>query len=66
MTAKQVMDLAERVERSSAVMRRWLSQFERHGGQFHALMAYDSAKLAGHYANTLINLAELGERSQAA
>jgi phage terminase Nu1 subunit (DNA packaging protein) len=62
MTANQIMELAERVERSSALMMRWLSTTVQTGGQFNAVMAYDCAKVAGHYANRLIDLAELGDR----
>lgn len=58
MTPRQILDLVERLDRSATHMLRFIRVG---GGQFHALMAYDYAKLAGHYANQLIDLAERGK-----
>ena len=58
MTAKQVLDTVALLERASTQMIRFLRAGR---GDFHALMAYDWAKLAGHYANELIDMAERGK-----
>lgn len=58
MTTKQILDTVERLDRAATQMLRFV---RAGGGQFQELMAYDYAKLAGHYANQLIDLAERGK-----
>lgn len=58
MTPKQILDLVEQLDRSATVMLRFIRQGQ---GSFNELMAYDYAKMAGHFANKLIDLAERGE-----
>jgi hypothetical protein len=58
MTPTQILDLVERLDRSATHMLRFI---RIGGGQLDDLMAYDSAKRAGHYANLLIDLAEQGK-----
>jgi hypothetical protein len=58
MTVAQVLDTVARLDHAATQMLRFI---RAGGGQFQALMAYDWAKQAGHYANTLIDLAERGD-----
>lgn len=60
MNAKHIMELVEHLDRSSALMLRWIKAGPRDRAASEVI-AYDCAVLAGHYANRLLDLAELGK-----
>jgi len=60
MTATQVLNTVALLDNAATIMLRFI-RVGRCGGQFNELMAYDYARLAGRYANQLIDLAERGK-----